>query len=312
MARDALNHPLGSCLALAISPDEKWLAIAGSNAESPGTATASSIQLYTIAALERPPLVIELPNEASDIEFTRDATQLIIALPGESLIWTVPADGDLVAAEPVATVDGFGYLVAASPQNDRYVVNGKANGLTPALFTLSHNEPNRELGNFASMTGISDTEMSPDGTALAVACGNGQICLVDLASGEPSRILRGHRHRAKDAAFLGDGSKLVSVGDDQTVRLWRVGSLDADKLTLPLVPEKAGGWAVEFLADHRSLAAAYGEVVRVWDVYNRELLAERQFPQRIVRSLTSSPINNDLALVLVGQSSPLQDTTNDH
>jgi hypothetical protein len=55
------------------------------------------------------------------------------------------------------------------------------------------------------------------------------------ASGEPLAVLRGHKRRANACAFSGTGELVVSAGNDNTVRLWR---LDA---TLCIPPPTSNG-----------------------------------------------------------------------
>lgn len=69
-------------------------------------------------------------------------------------------------------------------------------------------------------------ELSPDGRLMAVADAAGGISLHDAATGLKQRDLRGHEGRVTALRFSGDGTRLVSVGNDATVRTWNTATGD--------------------------------------------------------------------------------------
>jgi WD40 repeat protein len=68
---------------------------------------------------------------------------------------------------------------------------------------------------------VSDAAFSPDGALLALVEGS-EIHLVDPDSGIEFRVLRGHRSGIRSMAFTADGERLVSGGNDGTLRIWSV------------------------------------------------------------------------------------------
>jgi WD40 repeat protein len=75
-------------------------------------------------------------------------------------------------------------------------------------------------------------------------------------------ILTGHTERINDLAFSPDGSRLASASDDQSARLWNT-SIGAEIANL----SSGAGEAVRSVALNGDvLAAAEGDVVRLWDV----------------------------------------------
>lgn len=61
---------------------------------------------------------------------------------------------------------------------------------------------------------------SPDGRLLAAACEDGAIRLWNVGTARLQASLLGHRQRIWDLVFTGNSGRLLSVGQDQTTRVW--------------------------------------------------------------------------------------------
>lgn len=69
---------------------------------------------------------------------------------------------------------------------------------------------------------VLSTGFSPDDSQVAVGDDVGLVVLVDRASGEVVKSLKGHTHSVLGVAFDPEGEHLVSTGLDSTIRLWSV------------------------------------------------------------------------------------------
>jgi WD40 repeat protein len=121
------------------------------------------------------------------------------------------------------------------------------------------------------------------GGRLAERRGNGDVLVWEVGEQPRSVTLRGHNGVVHAAAFSPDESRLATVGDDLTVRLWdtRTGA-------------SLGEWkahdvktlAVAFSADGRLVATGgssrEGGEVKVWDGDGRLLLGVRDHPSAVI------------------------------
>jgi WD40 repeat protein len=107
---------------------------------------------------------------------------------------------------------------------------------------------------------------APDGKTLALVSSEGWIALVDRTTGQVARKCVGHKPRVRFVTFSADGLTLVSVGADQTVRLWDV--MTGKQHRQFHLGHKGPLGTVSFSADGRTLVSAgWGDgIIGVWDV----------------------------------------------
>ncbi|MEU4325502.1 WD40 repeat domain-containing protein [Nonomuraea dietziae] len=81
---------------------------------------------------------------------------------------------------------------------------------------LPHPALRRVMGRAEPLSGVA---ISPDGSWLATAGGNGRVRIWNL-DGSVEATLSGHDDDVNDVAIAPDGTWLATAGDDETVRLW--------------------------------------------------------------------------------------------
>jgi WD40 repeat protein len=105
---------------------------------------------------------------------------------------------------------------------------------------------------------------SPDGKLLAVACGNGQIHLLDTTDLNEQFTLPGHEIGANSLAWHPSKPVLVSGGKDGHIRLWRT---DEEYRALHAFPaHKDAIYHLAFSPDGTKLASAgRDKTAKLWD-----------------------------------------------
>jgi eukaryotic-like serine/threonine-protein kinase len=68
--------------------------------------------------------------------------------------------------------------------------------------------------------GILGLAFAPDGQALAAACGDAKVRLLDPLTGQTTLVLDGHARQVNAVAFAPDGMTLASASHDGEVRRW--------------------------------------------------------------------------------------------
>jgi WD40 repeat protein len=213
-ARRLVGVPLSSyhtLTGLALSPDGKTLAVAGSGVQLWQTATGQRIGTALPAVGH---------GRYRAVAFSPDGTLLAtLGADGTARIWNVATQQE--AGAPM-TVDGPGApagAVAISP-NGKVLVTVAAGGQTQ-LWSVATQKP---LGNpMAAGPGTTVAAFSPDGTMLATTGSSGSVRFWDVATQqEIGAPMTAGTQPVYAAAFSAGGSTLVTAGGDGTARLWDV------------------------------------------------------------------------------------------
>jgi WD40 repeat protein len=96
---------------------------------------------------------------------------------------------------------------------------------TPTPVVISQENNRSQVKEIAQLGGgeAFDLAISPDGTTIAVAASLG-IWLCSAETLEPLRLLEGHTRDVRSVDWSPDSTRIVSGGDDYTVRVWDVAS----------------------------------------------------------------------------------------
>jgi len=130
----------------------------------------------------------------------------------------------------------------------------------------------------SSTTSLEKLAFSPDGRILAMACGNGTINLMDVASGTLIRTLEGRTDPENfndyvvNIAFSPDGKTLASVFGEGMIKLWNIAD---GNLTLTHILEGHTYTLTDgvFSPDGKTLASgSWGDPIRLWDVASGDLM----------------------------------------
>ena len=174
-------------------------------------------------------------------------------------------DGGVISQPQVLTtipVDNYVERLAMSPDGNLMAVRSRG-GLR--VYTLA-------TGKEVQCLGSMKVDLRPlvfggaSGRQLLAADGN-DICIFDTTENTLLHVLRGHTDSVETAAYSPDGTRIVSGGWDQTVRVWHAETGD---LLLTLRGHSGRIKSVGFSADGARIVSIAdrgldGDEVRVWE-----------------------------------------------
>lgn len=111
---------------------------------------------------------------------------------------------------------------------------------------------------------------SPDGSLLATATTDNEICLWRVADGRKVLICQGHTGWVHTVAFSPCGTFFASGSEDETIRLWHV---QTGQCFATLKGHSNWVWSVAFSPDGKHLASGSNDqTVRLWSMETEECL----------------------------------------
>jgi WD40 repeat protein/beta-lactamase regulating signal transducer with metallopeptidase domain len=242
----------GQVWSVALSPDEKLLAVATGGTEEEGAVVlfnyprmdelACEVEARPVRCVAYSPdgklLIAGSLNGTVQIRDPRTgkvrqplkghtgAVTAVAVLPGGRQAVSASLDGTLKVwdlktgkqARSIQAHEGGAHSLAVASDGKTALSGGKDG--TGKLWDLASGKRLHELGGHDGP--VEGVALTSDGQ-MAATCGHdGHVRLWSVPTGKLARALTGHTGPVHAAAFTKDGSKLATVGKDQSLREWNV------------------------------------------------------------------------------------------
>jgi WD40 repeat protein len=166
-------------------------------------------------------------QEPDNIKFISGDNRILVTTLSEFEIFNI-ADG---SAEGSGTLNGErtagdGLSVVPAPMGDRAIVREK-NGDWALIDSNSGREIHREKGH-AELLDYVYIAFSRDGRTFALSSKSGNCEVRASATGQLVSSLVGHKAEVRGIAFLDDHSKVITISNDWTGRIWTTGRMRPD------------------------------------------------------------------------------------
>jgi len=167
---------------------------------------------------EHPPIYTR-PPVVTSIDFSPDGQLLAVAGFHEVLL--SKADGSELAARLIGVSERI-ESVKFSPDGKRLLVTGGLPGRMGEVQIWDVAERKLTLSVPVTYDTIYGGDWSPDGKRISFGCSDNTVRAIDAETGEQVLYQGAHSDWIRDTAFSHDGSHVVSVGRDMTVKLTEV------------------------------------------------------------------------------------------
>ncbi|AMV27079.1 Serine/threonine-protein kinase PknB [Gemmata sp. SH-PL17] len=162
-------------------------------------------------------------HRTSLLTASADGTRLLLSFvtqPGDKAVGTVQlcpvtfTDARTIAVGEPKLFPGD--TACFDPSGHRLLV---ANGTALALYDQDTGKPMAPEFTGATAS-IQDVAVAPNGKYLAAGCADGAVYFWRTGTKEPIAVGRGHKGKINVLKFTPDGARVVSAGEDGTVRVW--------------------------------------------------------------------------------------------
>jgi WD40 repeat protein/mono/diheme cytochrome c family protein len=247
---DPLEAQSSPANAIAFSRDGRFAAIAAAD---------KSVRIFDVEANRDLRRCIGHTASVWCVAFSPDSTKLLSgSKDGSVRLW------DVTTARELQRFDGHEDLVTAvafSPDDRRALSAGYDHQIF--LWDLEKGKPVAQFKFDGAATYINAIAFAPDGER-ALACAEAKVYVFDAKSGKVEHTLMGHASAVQCAVFSRDGKRIISGGDDRTVRLW---DADSGKEIHAYLGHENSVKSVAISPDGKQLLSGGSDAtVRLWDV----------------------------------------------
>jgi WD40 repeat protein/serine/threonine protein kinase len=214
-----LTRHHGSVQAAVFSPDGRWLATGAAD---------GTVCLWDGATFASRSSLLHVGGVIKSLAFSPDSRALAIGSSLSVTLWDVTDHEHLAPCTLAQNDPGSTVTVAFNPRGDRLAA-GRTCGATESGLKIWDPRTRTPIVHHLPPGPVSALAFSPDGRYLATADGTDRIYLWEADGSRLSRRLATHADGIAALVFCPDG-RLVSAGEDRTVRTWdpRSWTLDAE------------------------------------------------------------------------------------
>jgi len=307
-----------ACSAFALSPDGKRAYWAGYYHRIGEPARVGLLGAYRVVVWDLPDGAVRADDRFQDsllcviqFQFSEDGSRLALLLgepfsnlPMPDEVAPLPPRIEPMPANEVAIVDpgpqlmekvrlkgtttDFRVLDLAFHPSRTEIFASVPGPETNSIVRWSIEPPGPPKVLFGDKANLSKIALSPDGSLLAAACGDGLVRLWDMKSNALIGKFAEHGGGVSAVAFLGDGKKLVSGGTDGQIVLWDVERLRrSDEFPAWRVHDDRAG-EIWFAGDDSTLVlhrlfsktnplTQNNAAIEVWNIEKRQQVWSKEF-----------------------------------